>query len=78
MADDRMTRVTLASGEVLIEGEDLTTEQIGRALAAKFPDPDERERQTAQAVVLYSDGVSMRPWRFIGESPRVVGSTGYF
>nr|PZN61200.1 MAG: hypothetical protein DIU58_14395 [Sphaerobacter thermophilus] len=74
---DRMIRVTLASGEVLLEGEDLTTEQIGRALEAKYPDPGERDRQMARAVVLYSDGVSMRPWRFLREEPRTIGSTGY-
>lgn len=78
MADDRMTRVTLESGDVLLEGDDLTIEQIGQALEARFPDLEERERQTAQATVLYSDGVSMRPWRFGREEPRVVGSTGYF
>src|SRR5690606_31666295 len=74
---DRMIRVPLASGEVLLEGEALTTEQTARALGAAYPDPGEPPRRSARAVVLYSDGVSMRPWRFIREERRTIGSTGY-
>ena len=77
MYEARMNCVTLASGEVLLQGEDLSIEEIGRALEARFPDPEERERQTEQVVVRYADGTSQRPWRFISEEPRVVGRTGY-
>ena len=76
MSEERMTCVILASGEVLLEGDDLSIEEVGRALDARFPDPEECERQMEQVVVRYSDGTSQRPWRFIREEPHVIGRTG--
>lgn len=78
--DLRIVRATLNSGhgDVLVEGEDISLDEIRRLIMERFPNPDEALAQLRCVLVEMACGDKARPWRFMNDSPpRVVDGTIY-